>query len=183
MPLTESILFLMKLVYIFYSSIYYINKTGFNKKMLRHYFAIFFVLLLFSVNMVVGNSKIEEFTVLARNKVYMRGGPSKNYPIIYIYSQKHYPLKILSNFKAWLKVRDIDGIEGWIHMSMLSKKKFAYSIDQTVLFKYPVESSYKKAKLESGMIFEIILEETKWCKIKIEGYTGWIRKRKLWGII
>ena len=53
----------------------------------------------------------------------VRAGPSKEYPIKFIYKKKYLPVKILDKSETWRKIRDFENNSGWIHVSQLSKKK------------------------------------------------------------
>ena len=88
--------------------------------------------------------------------------------------------KILSeNFR---KIRDHENNTGWIHISQLSKKKAAISIDKKVLvFKNPTIYSKPRVVLEKGKLCIVVKCKNDWCKIKVDEYIGWTKKESLWG--
>ena len=64
------------------------------------------------------------FVSLKSEKVNLRHGPGKRYPINWILVYKHMPVEIIAEFKDWRKVREWQGSVGWIKKTQLSKKEF-----------------------------------------------------------
>ena len=60
------------------------------------------------------------FESLRSDKVYMREGPSLQHPVKWVYRWKGLPVEVLGAYDVWRRVRDKDGIVGWIHVAMLS---------------------------------------------------------------
>ena len=90
-----------------------------------------FLVLFFLINLFIQKSLASEninFLSLKNNEVNVRVGPSKKYPIKYIYKKKYFPVKILDKSETWRKIEDFEKNSGWIHISQLSKKKSAINI-------------------------------------------------------
>ena len=153
------------------------------KKKNKHYhifLTLFFLILFFSPKCFAEESI--NFLTLKNNEVNVRVGPSKKYPIKYIYKKKYLPLEILDKSETWRKIKDFENNSGWIHISQLSKKKSALNIkNNSVIYKKPTIYSKPIAKLEIGRLMLIKKCEVKWCKITSGGYGGWIFKNSLWG--
>ena len=94
-----------------------------NKKVYFFLTIVFFMFFLLNLK-VFANEEIN-FLSLKNDKVNVRLGPSKEYPIKFIYKKKYLPLEILDNSETWRKVKDFENNSGWIHISQLSKKKSA----------------------------------------------------------
>ena len=119
---------------------------------------------------------------LKNNEVNVRVGPSKEYPIKFIYKKKYLPLEVLDKSETWRKIKDFDNNSGWIHISQLSKKKSAININNnSLLYKKPTIYSKPIVKLEIGRLVLIKKCKKKWCKITSGDYSGWIFKGSLWG--
>ena len=155
------------------------------KNKINNFFTIFIIFvfsLLFSRN-TVANENIS-FLSLKNNEVNVRIGPSKNYPIKFIYKKKYLPLEVLDKVETWKKIKDFENNSGWVHISQLSNKKTAINIkDNELLYKKPTIYSKPIAKLESGRLVLIKKCKKKWCKINTGNYNGWIFKKSLWGKI
>ena len=146
-----------------------------------------FLVLFFLINLFIQKSLASEsvnFLSLKNNELNVRVGPSKKYPIKFIYKKKYLPVEILDKSETWRKIKDFEKNSGWIHISQLSKKKSAINMkNNSVLYKKPTIYSKPVAKLESGRLVLIKKCKVKWCKIFSGDYKGWIFKNALWGKI
>lgn len=124
-----------------------------------------------------------EYVSLRSSEVNLRAGPSKNYPIKWVYKSKSCPLKILAKIDDWRKVQDIYGDSGWVHKSVVSSARDALIIGDSyiVLHKSPQDDSKKLLRLERMVKVRIKSCQTDWCQIKIDKFTGWVPKKNLWG--
>ena len=130
------------------------------------------------------HSTEEYFLTLRNNKVNLRQGPSFDYPIKIFYKKKFLPVLILEKSDNFRKVRDHENNSGWIHVSQLSKKKAAITIDDDlVLFSNPTIYSNPIAILKKGRLVKINKCKDKWCKIRTGEYKGWLQKKNLWGLL
>ena len=152
-----------------------------KNKSLYTAFIIFFLSLIFFLENSFANEK-KKFLTLKNNKVNVRMGPSKDYPIKFTYKKKYLPLEILDKFETWKKVKDLKNNSGWIHVSQLSKKKSAINLNNnSLLYKKPTIYSKPIARLEVDRLVLIKKCKIKWCKITSGNYTGWVFKNSLWG--
>ena len=127
-------------------------------------------------------SKDEYFLTLRYNKVNLRQGPSREYPIKIFYKKKFLPVLIQDQSDNFRKIRDHENNSGWIHISQLSKKKAAIVIeDKLIVFNNPTIYSKPKVILNKGRLCLITKCKTQWCKIKVDKYRGWVKKESLWG--
>ena len=144
-------------------------------------FHVLFFSILFFLPRSFANESVN-FLSLKNNEVYVRVGPSKEYPIKFIYKKKYLPLEVLDKSETWRKIKDFENNSGWIHISQLSKKKSAININNnSLLYKKPTIYSKPIVKLEIGRLVLIKKCKVKWCKITSGGYSGWIFKDSLWG--
>ena len=141
--------------------------------------ALFFLFFFISINFLFSE---EYFSTLKYNKVNLRQGPSKDYPVKIFYKKKYLPVLVFDSSDNYRKIRDHENNTGWIHVSQLSRKKAALvNNDQIIMFKNSTIFSKPIAILEKGRLCVILKCNDAWCKIKTEKYSGWIKKEKLWG--
>ena len=127
-------------------------------------------------------SKDEYFLTLRYDKVNLRQGPSREYPIKIFYKKKFLPVLVQDHSDNFRKIRDHENNSGWIHISQLSKKKAAIVIDdELIMFKNPTIYSKPIAIFQKGRLAKIIKCKDEWCKAKSENYKGWLKKNGLWG--
>ena len=129
-------------------------------------------------------AKDEYFLTLRYDKVNLRQGPSRDYPIKIFYKKKFLPVLVQDQSDNFRKVRDHENNSGWVHISQLSKKKAAIVIeDELIMFKNPTIYSKPLAILKKGRLTKIIKCKDEWCKVKLEKFKGWLRKDGLWGLL
>ena len=84
----------------------------------------------------------EYFLTLRNDNVNLRQGPSFDYPVKISYKKKYLPVLIQDKSDNFRKIRDHENNSGWIHISQLSKKKAAITIDDNlILFSYKLQYS------------------------------------------
>ena len=129
-------------------------------------------------------AKEEYFLTLRNEKVNLRQGPSFDYPIKIFYKKKFLPVLIQDKSDNFRKIRDHENNTGWIHISQLSKKKAAITIDDDqLIFKKPSIYSKPLAILKEGRLCKIHKCKDEWCKVSVEKYKGWVKKDILWGLL
>ena len=138
-----------------------------------------FILIFSSINFL---SAQDYFLTLRYNNVNLRQGPSKDYPIKIFYKKKYLPILILDTSGNWRKIKDHEDNTGWIHRSQLSKKKAALILnDKVLMFKNSTMFSRPLAVLEKGRLCLVYKCKNDWCKIKVDKYSGWVKKTELAG--
>ena len=143
---------------------------------------IFVVLFFFTVNNSFAES--EYYLTLRSSKVNLRQGPSLNHPIKLVYKKKFLPVLILDKSYNFRKIKDHENNSGWIHISQLSKKKAAITIDdEQLIFSKPSIYSRPFAILKKGRLCKIHKCKDEWCKVSVEKYKGWVKKNSLWGLL
>ena len=126
----------------------------------------------------------EYFLTLRNDKVNLRQGPSFEYPIKLFYKKKFLPVLVQDSFENFRKIRDHENNTGWVHISQLSKKKAAITIeDDQLVFDRPSIYSTPYVVLKKGKLCKIKKCKDNWCKIQVENFKGWVKKDNLWGLL
>ena len=128
-------------------------------------------------------SQDEYFLTLRYDKVNLRQGPSREYPVKIFYKKKFLPVLVQDQSDNFRKIRDHENNTGWIHISQLSKKKAAIVIDDLIMFKNPTIYSKPIVILKKGKLSKIIKCKVEWCKAEVDNYKGWVKKVSLWGLL
>ena len=121
------------------------------------------------------------FLMLKNNKVNVRYEPDLNSPIKYIYNKKNLPIKVIDKKENFRRIIDIKNNSGWIHTSQLRKNKSFIILENQILFSKPTKYSKPIVKISSGRLLLVKKCKLKWCRVKTENYTGWIKSEKVWG--
>ncbi len=121
---------------------------------------------------------------LKRGEVNVRSGPGTQYPIVWIYWRSGYPVALLARFDNYLKIRDFEGEEGWVHQAMVSKRVTALvaTKEPLRLLKKPDANSRAVARLGAGVV--VALNEPcadAWCDVTVvpNGDSGYVRAADL----
>ena len=130
---------------------------------------IYSSLIFFSLCQNVLSSE-EYFLTLRNDKVNLRQGPSFEYPIKLFYKKKFLPVLIQDKFENFRKIRDHENNTGWIHISQLSKKKAAITVDDNqLIFDKASTFSEPLVIVKKGRLCKIQKCGEEWCKVKV-GY-------------
>ena len=107
-----------------------------------------------------------------------------NNSVAFFYTKKFLPVIIQDKSDNFRKIRDHENNSGWIHISQLSKKKAAITIDDNlILFSNSTVYSNPIAILKKGRLVRIKKCEDKWCKVNTDEFKGWLQKKSLWGLL
>ncbi len=130
------------------------------------------------------DNPVMRYMSLKSGVVNMRSGPGKQYPILWVYRHRGWPVKILHEFGNWRKVIDADGVEGWIHRNLLSARHqvLLQGEGHQFLRRKPEDDAAPLAELEAGVSARLERCDTQWCRVNIAGYRGWLRRAGLWGV-
>lgn len=130
---------------------------------------------------------VPRFVSLKSDHVNVRGGPTKDNDVSWIYTRSSLPVEITAEFENWRRIRDSEGSEGWVYHSLLSGRRTAVVTtkqkDQlTPLYDSADKASTVAARLESGVLASVKRCNGGWCRITGKGFDGWIEQQRLWGV-
>ncbi|TDQ86364.1 SH3-like domain-containing protein [Dongia mobilis] len=126
---------------------------------------------------------LPRFASLQSAKVNMRTGPGEAYPILWTYQRANLPVEIIEEFELWRRIRDHDGIVGWVKGTLLSGKRHAMVRDQRRTLRAEAKNDAPAvAYLEPGVILRILECSGEWCRLKVQDHKGWLMKNEFWGV-
>ena len=147
---------------------------------MQKFLIVLFFFLLNSSKVISEESNY--FLSLKKDKVYVRYGPGKNYPIKYIYNKKFLTIKVIDKKDNFRRIIDHKKNSGWIHQIMLRKLNSLIVLEEKIIFKKSSKFSKPLAKLEKGRLVIIKKCKINWCRIETGDYIGWIDTKNVWGI-
>ena len=153
---------------------------------------IFLFLLIYNSSLIAKNkigsdsgNPIPRFVSIKSSEANLRVGPDTDYPIILKYIMQNIPLKVEDEFDKWRKIIDSKNNIGWVHVSLLSNKRYGIieeKFDGYVnMLKKPNGSVV--GSIGSGNIVKLKKCEDNWCLIMYEKYEGWIKNNHIWGLL
>ncbi|WP_417450392.1 SH3 domain-containing protein [Kordiimonas sp.] len=155
---------------------------------MQRFFAILLFLGMFATPASAGEvgpsgNPLPRFISLAADKAYMRTGPGLQYPVVWVYKRDNLPLEVVDEHGAWRKVRDHDGVTGWMHVRLLSSRRTAMIIGGARrLFREPDRQTPVRLTADAGVIGDVLECDSHWCLMEIDGTRAWIERRFLWGL-
>ena len=127
--------------------------------------------------------ELPHFASLRADRVNVRTGPGMRYPIAWVFVRQGLPVEITAAFDLWRKIRDIDGEEGWIHTSLLSRERAAIITGEArPLYRNPDPASPLVALAEPGVMGRVLRCREAWCELAIGRIRGWTHRTFLWGV-
>jgi SH3-like domain-containing protein len=130
---------------------------------------------------------LPRFASLKTDRVNLREGPSKDHATKWVYERAGLPVEITAEFEIWRKVRDSEGVEGWVLHSLLSGRRTALVTpskkgETSNLLVRASASADLAATLQAGVIVNIRNCDGAWCLVDGDGFKGYIEQEKLWGV-
>jgi len=93
------------------------------------------------------------------------------------------PVEVLAEFENWRKIRDWQGTEGWVHQSMLSGRRYAIITgDVRAIHRQPDPATPPVARLEPGVVAQVVECKDQWCRLDADGFKGWLQRSEFWGV-
>ena len=131
---------------------------------------------------------VPRYVSLKSEHVNLREGPSKDHATKWIYQRAGLPVEITAEYEIWRRIRDSEGAEGWVLHSLLSGKRtvlvspWKKDAPPFPLHAEPGDDANITAKLSPGVIAGVKKCDGTWCRLKGEGYDGYMAQTNLWGV-
>ncbi len=127
---------------------------------------------------------VPRFVSLKRDEVNVRFGPGKQYPINWVFTRRGIPVEVVAEFDNWRKIRDHEGVEGWINAGLLDGQR-TLLVQGTIRDLKRTASTQARVLLraEPGVIGKLFECRESWCRVEIEGRRGWLQRGDFWGIL
>lgn len=130
---------------------------------------------------------VPRYVSLKSDHVNVRGGPTKENDVAWIYTRSGLPVEITAEFENWRRVRDSEGSEGWVYHSLLSGRRTAVVTmknkdELASVYDNPDRTSAVAARLQVGVVAQVKKCNNGWCRVIGNGFDGWIEQQRLWGV-
>lgn len=152
---------------------------------------------------------IPRFVSLKSDRVNLREGPSKDNRTSWVFQRAGLPVEIVAEYEIWRRIRDSEGVEGWVLHSLLSGRRTALiapwtrdgssqipaAAAQTQAASAPAAQTLTLheradarsaivARLQPGVLGNVKQCDGAWCRIQGSSgaFDGYIRQDRLWGV-
>lgn len=133
--------------------------------------------------------RLPRFVSLKSDKVNVRGGPTKDHDVAWVYTRTGLPVEIVAEYENWRRIRDWEGAEGWVYHSLLSGRRTGLVVAKTKAADDPIPvyasadaQGSVTARLQPGVLSTVKRCNGDWCRVSGNGYDGWIQQDRLWGV-
>jgi SH3-like domain-containing protein len=128
--------------------------------------------------------KVPRFVSLHSDKVNLRSGPGRQYPIEWVLTKRDMPVEITAQFEHWRRIRQWDGTVGWVQEHMVAGKRFVVMGKGGIhpLHRQPDAGSAVVARAEPGVVARLAECRGAWCRVEADDVAGWLRRSDLWGV-
>ncbi len=131
-----------------------------------------------------GSAQAADFRSVAENGAVLFDAPSRAAKPVYVVSRS-YPVEVIVNLEAWVKVRDHAGALSWIERKALTEKRM-------VLITVPVATVRTRADDAAPVALtaqeNVALDLTEaaaggWARVRhADGSAGFVRANQVWGL-
>jgi SH3-like domain-containing protein len=130
---------------------------------------------------------VPRFVSLKPDRVNVRGGPTRDHEVTFVYTRAGLPVEITAESDNWRRIRDWEGSEGWVYHSLLSGRRTAVVSPKdkstlVLLYDKGDDTSTLVAKLQAGVLALVKRCSGNWCRIAGSGFDGWVAQEQLWGV-
>lgn len=93
------------------------------------------------------------------------------------------PLEVYAEYENWRRVRDFEGLGGWVHYTLLSGIRYVLIKDELLEMRLlPSSEAQVIARVPQHNIATLDKCNLDWCRIIDDGYKGWVLKSQIWGV-
>jgi SH3-like domain-containing protein len=130
---------------------------------------------------------VPRFVSLKPDRVNVRGGPTRDHEVTFVYTRAGLPVEITAESDNWRRIRDWEGSEGWVYHTLLSGRRNAVVLPKDKQELVPLHERGETAtaviaRLEAGVLAAVKRCTGTWCHIVGTGFDGWAVQEQLWGV-
>lgn len=132
------------------------------------------------------------FVSIKSSPVNVRGGPSTNHQVAWVFVRKAVPVEVTAEFENWRRIRDVDGDQGWVFHTLIDGTRTVMVVgpnrqvpregDLVPLHFAPDSASDEVALVEPGVIGTLVNCSQTWCAVRMGPHEGFMRASSLFGI-
>ena len=124
-----------------------------------------------------------DYRSVQENAAVLYDAPSRAAKPLTVVS-RHYPLELIVNLDAWVKVRDHTGALAWIEKKLLADKRMVMVTTPSAEVRVrPEEGAAPSFVAASGVALELIeIAPGGWLRVRhADGASGYVRAAQVWG--
>lgn len=126
---------------------------------------------------------VPRYVSLKFDKVNARAGPGDDHKLLFVYTVRGLPVQVVAETSEWRRVCDPEGSLVWVHKRTTDGRRMVMNTraDRVTLLRRPKPDAKPAAFLNSRALAALDRCEKGWCRVKVDGVSGWAREGDLWG--
>ncbi len=126
---------------------------------------------------------VPRFVSLKFDKVNARAGPGDDHRLLWVYRVRGLPLQVIAETSEWRRVCDPQGETAWVHKRTTDGRRTVINTGErpAELFRKPKPGAHAAAFLNAHAAAALDRCDGGWCKVHLDGASGWVREGSLWG--
>lgn len=131
-----------------------------------------------------GPAHAAEFRTVNENAAVMYDAPSRASTPVFVASRL-YPLEVIVNLDAWVKVRDHTGTFSWIEKKSLSERRMVLVTAPTVdVRSRPEDAAPPVFQATQNVALELVeIAPGGWVRVRhADGSSGYVKSSLVWGL-
>ena len=128
---------------------------------------------------------VPRFVSLKFDKVNARAGPGDDHRLLWVYRVRGLPLQVVAETSEWRRVCDPQGQTVWVHKRTVDGRRTVMNTSRLAveLFSKPKPAAKATAYLNSQSTAALDRCDKGWCRVHLDGASGWVREGALWGTL
>lgn len=126
---------------------------------------------------------VPRFVSLKFDKVNARRGPGDDYRLLFVYEERGLPVQVVAETSEWRRICDPQGQTVWVHKRTTDGRRTVMNTAArpAELLRRPKPDAKPAAYLNARATAALDRCDKGWCKVHLDGASGWVRAGALWG--
>lgn len=126
---------------------------------------------------------VPRYLTLKFDKVNARAGPGDDHRILWVYRVRGLPVQVIAETSEWRRICDPEGGVAWVHKRVTDGRRNAIRMSEGVapLRRRPRAEAEIAAYLNPRALAALDRCDGGWCRLKVDGVTGWAAESDIWG--
>lgn len=127
---------------------------------------------------------VPRFVSLKSGEVYLREGPSPQHKVQWVYVRRGLPVEVIAEYDVWRRIRDEDGVTGWVHKGMLDGRRSVVMTPggNVPLREGPSPEAAVIAYAEPGVVARLKACGGQFCEVEAKSIDAYVARERVWGV-